>query len=82
MTFIIAAFAQHKCCNYCCNTGTYMNNNSTGKIQAQDFMKAVSKLTRPKRLFLELSFREREPADSLLVPQLKASIDYWRPFLK
>ncbi len=56
--------------------------NTTGRILAQDFMKAASKLTRPKRLFLELSFREREPADSLLVPQLKASIDYWRPFLK
>ena len=56
--------------------------NQTGRIEAGAFMQAVSHLTQTPRLFLELSFREREPADSLLVQQVRASVDYWRPFLK
>ena len=31
-------------------------------------------------LCLELAFREREPADRNVVPMIRESVDYWRPY--
>ncbi len=45
-------------------------------------MKAVNDLDISDCDFvLELSFREREPADSSVESALTQSVDYWRPFI-
>jgi D-erythrulose 1-phosphate 3-epimerase len=55
--------------------------NKTGRIQPQPFLEALKKLEHPPRLFLELSFKEREPADSQLVQHVIDSVRFWRPLL-
>lgn len=56
--------------------------NQSGRITPANLLTAleaagVQKVT----LFLELSFREREPYESRLVQDIVASVDYWRPYV-
>ena len=55
--------------------------NKDGKIQADRFVRALEDAgLRDVTLILELSFREREPFDSRVVQDIKASVEYWRPY--
>lgn len=56
--------------------------NREGRIQAEKVIKALDSYgIDGTELILELSFREREPADSSAPAALKESVDYWRPFV-
>ena len=56
--------------------------NSVGRIKADKVLDILKKSARDgTELILELSFREREPADRSAPAALKDSVDYWRNFL-
>ena len=57
--------------------------NREGKITAPKLLSALEKSgVETMMLMLELSFREREPFDSRVVSDIKASVEYWRPFVE
>lgn len=57
--------------------------NSTGKIQPEKVLQHIDDYGVDDTLLLfELSFKEREPAESMILPHLKGSVDFWRPFVK
>lgn len=56
--------------------------NSKGKIQPLELIECINRYGNDDSiLYLELSFREREPQDSLALDQIKQSIDYWKQFI-
>lgn len=56
--------------------------NEQGRIHPQKVLEEMAIAGYGKtELLLELSFREREPADSTVVEQLKESVAYWRKYL-
>ncbi len=56
--------------------------NKDGKIRPFKMIKALEKAgVKDVTLLLELSFRERQPFDRQVVDHIKASIEYWRPFV-
>ncbi len=56
--------------------------NSQGKIIPEKFIDYLNKYGNDDTLLLlELSFREREPSESLVLEHLKASTEYWRPYV-
>lgn len=57
--------------------------NTSGKIIPAKFIDYLQKHgCDDTLLLLELSFREREPFESLVLPHLKESVEYWRPYMK
>ncbi|MFH0936561.1 MAG: TIM barrel protein [Candidatus Woesearchaeota archaeon] len=57
--------------------------NKIGKINPKDIIAILKeKRSMDTILLLELSFREREPHDSLVLQHLKESVDYWKNALK
>ncbi len=54
--------------------------NRVGKVRCGEFLRSLDKSNplREVTLFLELSFREREPADSLVLRHLRESANYWK----
>jgi hypothetical protein len=56
--------------------------NSTGKIHPENVLRHLEEYGADDTLLLfELSFKEREPAESNILPHLKDSVDFWRPFV-
>ncbi len=56
--------------------------NEQGAVEPAKVLKALKEnAARETHLVLELSFREREPADSLVLKHLKESVDYWKQAL-
>lgn len=56
--------------------------NKEGKIQAERLIASLKKAKIDDvTLLLEMSFREREPVDSRVAQDIKASVDYWRPYV-
>lgn len=57
-------------------------NNANGRITGERVIEALEESgAEEAMLVLELSHREREPAESNVLPDLKASVDYWRQFV-
>jgi sugar phosphate isomerase/epimerase len=57
-------------------------HNADGKITGEQVLAALGESgAEEATLVLELSHREREPAESRVVADLKASVDYWRQFV-
>ncbi|HJN18913.1 MAG TPA: sugar phosphate isomerase/epimerase [Armatimonadota bacterium] len=57
-------------------------HNENGKITGEKVLAALEEAgCEESTLVLELSHREREPADSNVVSDLKASVEYWREFV-
>ena len=57
--------------------------NSKGKVAAAELLNALEKNgVDDALLLLELSFREREPGDSMVLAQLKESAEYWKRGMK
>lgn len=57
--------------------------NKGGKIYPKDVVSVLEKHGRKDCLLLfELGFREREPADSLVLEHLKKSVEYWKRYIK
>lgn len=57
-------------------------HNARGKITPERLLTALDKAGyQDVTLLLELSFREREPADSRVIQDTFASVNYWRPHL-
>ncbi len=57
--------------------------NRMGKVNPKDVITILKeKGSMDTILLLELSFREREPNDSLVLQHLKESVDYWKKALK
>jgi hypothetical protein len=57
--------------------------NAEGRIQPEKVLRAINGSgAKQTLLLLELSFREREPFESRVVSDLKASVEYWRPHVK
>lgn len=59
-------------------------HNEKGRIHPEKVIKTVRESTtsgkfNPIYLIIEVSLREREPTDSLVLDILKESVDYWRP---
>ena len=58
-------------------------NNEKGKVTPQKILTALESAgVKDITLYLELSFRERQPFDSRVIEDIKASIEYWRPFVE
>jgi sugar phosphate isomerase/epimerase len=58
------------------------DKNKEGKITPEKLIAALEKTgVEEVTLLLELSFREREPYESRVVEDIKASIEYWRPYV-
>jgi D-erythrulose 1-phosphate 3-epimerase len=58
-------------------------HNEGGKIKPEKLLAAIAKGGgRDNELCLELSFKEREPADRSVVAALKESVAYWAPYVK
>ncbi len=56
--------------------------NSTGRIRPAEIVAALTEFgPADSEVCLELSFREREPADRSVVQILRDSVEYWRPHL-
>jgi D-erythrulose 1-phosphate 3-epimerase len=56
--------------------------NAEGKIDAEKVLKTLQDAgCQETLLLLELSFREREPFDTRILDDVKASVDYWRTFV-
>jgi len=54
-------------------------HNKSGKIQAEKVLHTLKQSGAGEaELILELSFREREPTDSTVIPVLQESVAYWR----
>ncbi|MFC1478494.1 sugar phosphate isomerase/epimerase family protein [Candidatus Margulisiibacteriota bacterium] len=59
------------------------DKNQMGKITPEKVLSVLEDTgVKEVTLLLELSFREREPFESTVIDDIKASIDYWRPFVK
>lgn len=57
--------------------------NSNGRIRPAEIVAALTEFgPADTEVCLELSFREREPADRSVVGILRESVDYWRPHLE
>ena len=57
-------------------------HNAEGKITGEELLAALEESgAEEAMLILELSHREREPAESNVLPDLKASVEYWRRFV-
>ena len=57
--------------------------NKLGKITPEKLLSSLEKAgVNDVDLLLELSFREREPFESNMLHDIKASIEYWRPYVK
>lgn len=55
--------------------------NRDGRIQPAKLLEAVAAGSgTDNEICLELSFREREPADRLVVEMIRESVDYWAPY--
>ena len=56
--------------------------NKEGKIVPKKLVDHLQKYgSDDTLLLLELSFREREPFESLVLPHLRESVEYWKPHL-
>jgi len=56
--------------------------NKIGKIQPEKIISSLKKNNvTDVDLIFELSFRERQPTDSNVIPHLVESVDYWRPYI-
>ena len=57
--------------------------NAKGKVEPQKVIETLREAGCTEALLLlELSFREREPFDSRILDDLKASVEYWRTVVK
>ena len=57
--------------------------NKIGKVRGDAVLDSLAKSgAKDVALMLELSFREREPYESNVLNDLKASVDYWRKWVK
>jgi len=57
-------------------------HNADGKITGEAVIAALEESgAEEAMLILELSHREREPAESRVLPDLRASVEYWRQFV-
>lgn len=57
-------------------------HNENGVVMAEQVLEALEESgAQDVQLILELSHREREPAESRVLPDLKASVEYWRQFV-
>jgi sugar phosphate isomerase/epimerase len=57
--------------------------NEIGKIQPDKIITSLEKNNVSDiDLIFEFSFRERQPADSDVIPHLVESVNYWRPYIK
>lgn len=57
--------------------------NKVGRIQPDEFVQAlIRKKVNKVDLYLEPSFKEREPYDSTVIEVLKESVDFWRQLVK
>ncbi|HIH23294.1 TPA: TIM barrel protein [Candidatus Micrarchaeota archaeon] len=57
--------------------------NKIGKVRGDAVLDSLAKSgAKNVALMLELSFREREPYESNVLSDLKASVDYWRKWVK
>ena len=57
--------------------------NKNGNIEPGKIIHAFNqKNVEEMEFVLELSFREREPTDSLVEKNMKASVDFWRQWIK
>jgi len=57
-------------------------HNAEGSITGEQVLAALEDSgAEEAMLILELSHREREPAESRVLPDLKASVEYWRQFV-
>lgn len=58
-------------------------HNASGKIEPARVLEALERSgARKVLLWLEISFREREPYESRVITDLKQSVEYWRPFCR
>jgi sugar phosphate isomerase/epimerase len=58
-------------------------HNADGRITGEKVLEALeASEAEEAMLVLELSHREREPAESRVLPDLRASVAYWRQFVK
>lgn len=58
-------------------------HNEQGIIFPDKIIKAIEDSgAKETTIYLELSFRERQPYESNVVKDLKASVNYWRPFIE
>lgn len=56
--------------------------NSQGKIIPKKIIDSIQRYGADDTiLYFEFSFRERNPADQQVIPHIKESVDYWRPFV-
>ncbi|MCK5214139.1 MAG: TIM barrel protein [Candidatus Omnitrophica bacterium] len=56
--------------------------NKNGKIIPEEFLQELEKAgVEEVILFFEFSFREREPFESRVISDIKASVEYWKPFV-
>ncbi|MCD4830512.1 MAG: sugar phosphate isomerase/epimerase [Anaerohalosphaeraceae bacterium] len=56
--------------------------NKKGKVTPKKLVNAIEESgVSDVTLLLELSFKEREPFESRVVDDIKASVEYWQPFL-
>jgi len=57
-------------------------HNERGIVRGERVLEALEESGAEEvMLILELSFREREPAESRVLPDLRASVEYWRQFV-
>lgn len=58
------------------------DKNMEGRITGEKLIATLEEAgTDEVTLLLELSFREREPFESRVIDDIKASVEYWRPFV-
>ena len=55
--------------------------NKVGKIKPKEIIRKLEELSINVPLILELSFKEREPNDSLVIDHVSESINYWKNFI-
>jgi hypothetical protein len=56
--------------------------NAKGRIQPEPLLKAFAEGGAvDNEICLELSFKEREPSDRQVVPQIAESIAFWAPYI-
>lgn len=57
-------------------------HNAGGRIQPRRLIDAIEAAGgRGHELCMEFAFREREPADRAVVPAIRESVDFWRPYV-
>lgn len=56
--------------------------NAQGKIVPEKILETIERYgADDTMLYFEFSFRERNPADRQVIPHIKESVEYWRPFV-